>query len=126
MSSLSNIDLEKQASNLKAKYGSNTFYTPVIKIANEFGIKVIEGEFKDSNIAGILAIKNNNKQIIINKNDTPTRQRFTIAHELRHYVLGHVPPPDENNESVSIYRNVDHDGKKILMKFKQINLQQCY
>lgn len=40
-----------------------------------------------SNISGILYNKNNRPMIIINKSDYITRQRFTLAHEIGHYLL---------------------------------------
>ena len=41
----------------------------------------------DDNISGFLAIKNKTAQIGYNKNHGKERQRFTIAHELGHYLL---------------------------------------
>ena len=38
-------------------------------------------------IAGILLVKGQDKKIVVNKNDVPERQRFTVAHELGHYFL---------------------------------------
>lgn len=60
----------------------------VIKIANGNKIKVYEGDL-ERNISG--AIRYNKKEdrfeILVNKNDVTSRQRFTIAHELGHYFL---------------------------------------
>ncbi|MFN3699253.1 MAG: ImmA/IrrE family metallo-endopeptidase [Dictyoglomus sp.] len=43
-----------------------------------------------SQISGILYKRNNKHVIIINKNDAITRQRFTLAHEIGHFLL-HTP-----------------------------------
>ena len=39
------------------------------------------------NVSGVLIIQNGIGTIGVNPNDSPLRQRFTIAHELGHYVL---------------------------------------
>lgn len=65
-------------------------YEPPIqieKIANFFSLKIIYyPEFPDS-ISGTMAKEE--MLIGINSNHHPNRQRFTIAHELGHYILGH-------------------------------------
>ncbi len=43
-----------------------------------------------SQISGILYKRNNKHVIIINKNEAITRQRFTLAHEIGHFLL-HTP-----------------------------------
>lgn len=39
-----------------------------------------------------------NKRIVINANNSVVRQRFTIAHELGHHVLGHGSSPRDNTQ----------------------------
>ena len=41
----------------------------------------------EKNISGIIEHINNEYRIIVNENHPLTRQRFTIAHELGHYIL---------------------------------------
>ena len=53
-------------------------------IARDFGIRIFLAAL-DSNIAGYYDFQE--KIIYINQDDSPQRQRFTIAHELGHYVL---------------------------------------
>lgn len=60
----------------------------VIKIAYANDIKVYEGDLDKKTSGAIRYDKNENKfEILVNKNDVKTRQRFTIAHELGHYFL---------------------------------------
>lgn len=74
--------------------------TPVaiVSIATFYGFNVYKANMSD-NVAGLILadehnIKNfdSNKIIIVNSNQAPTRQRFTIAHELGHYFLDGKPP----------------------------------
>ena len=58
----------------------------VKKVAEKFGLSVIEFDFIDS-ISGVL--KKDRNVIGVNKKHSKVRQRFTIAHELGHFLLGH-------------------------------------
>jgi Zn-dependent peptidase ImmA (M78 family) len=59
---------------------------PVERIAEKIGLR-IEYFPLDKRISGIL--KKNKKIIGVNQNHHPLRQRFSIAHELGHYLLEH-------------------------------------
>lgn len=63
----------------------------LVGIANDFGI-AIHASNLGSQVAGV--IKKDDKLggssgyvILVNQNDAPYRQRFTIAHELSHFIL---------------------------------------
>lgn len=58
----------------------------VEKIAKKFDLTVIEFDFSDT-ISGVL--KTQRKVIGVNKKHHPIRRRFTVAHELGHFLLGH-------------------------------------
>ncbi len=58
------------------------------KIAKLLGFSIIESDFPD-NYSGEIFIEGDVKSIGVNKNHSWTRQRFTIAHELGHYLNGH-------------------------------------
>lgn len=57
----------------------------VYKIANRLGLKVHEKPLPD-HISGFFAAENNAFGIVVNSNQHPNRQRFTLAHEIGHYV----------------------------------------
>lgn len=57
-------------------------------VAQRYGIKLEPYNFIDA-IAGALIITDNYTVIGYNINHPPSRQRFTIAHEIGHYLLGH-------------------------------------
>ena len=58
----------------------------VVKIAKSYGINVYVAELNNE-ISGAIRYNSeaDNFEILVNKNNAETRQRFTIAHELGHY-----------------------------------------
>ena len=60
---------------------------PVISIAKHMGIEVFETPDFDDSISGELTKNNDKFEITLNSNHAPTRRRFTLAHEIGHYVL---------------------------------------
>jgi len=69
---------------------SNAYSLPVDlnKVTNFLKIKVVE-EIIDDSFSGLLIIKNEKPVIGLNKNHPPNRKRFTIAHEIGHFILHH-------------------------------------
>lgn len=70
---------------------------PVTEIAKYYGFSVFEGEMEKGE-SGLILISdkkldrfNNNKIIMINRNEVEVRKRFTIAHEIGHYLLNDKP-----------------------------------
>ncbi len=72
---------------------------PVEKIANQLGFNIEPFDFPDS-ISAVIRIKGSIKVIGVNKNQAGTRQRFSISHELGHYLSGH--------------ENFDHEKKIVV------------
>ena len=66
----------------------NLFKTPinVEELAQKLSIEVIEEDL-DKNISGFLMVKNNNSIAVINSRHHKNRKRFTLAHEIGHFVL---------------------------------------
>lgn len=60
----------------------------VSKICRDLGIKIKTGILENN--SGLSVIIDGSPMILVNKNDIPARQRFTVAHELGHIILGHV------------------------------------
>lgn len=83
-----NLTLEELTSEILLNNDMYKIPVDVIKIANLNDIKVYEGDL-NKNISGAIRYnKDDDKfEILINKNDIKTRQRFTIAHELGRYFL---------------------------------------
>lgn len=62
-------------------------YVKVVKLAQSLGINIILATFEDDTIAGMLKFENNEVNIYVNEKQSANRQRFTIAHELGHFIL---------------------------------------
>ena len=77
---------------------------PVLDIAKNKRIDVKEYGFQDNeSISGVLLqIDDGSWGILINENHTPKRQRFTIAHEIGHFLLHEKPVID--NDIRAYYR----------------------
>ena len=58
------------------------------RIASHLGVP-IRREFLNGDISGFLFRKDNQAAIVVNRSQSSTRQRFTIAHEIGHYLLDH-------------------------------------
>lgn len=97
----------------KALISSDCMSLPIDieKVAKKFELNVVEFDFADS-ISGVL--KKDRNVIGINKKQPKVRQRFTIAHELGHFLLGH---DIGKNEDV-----VDDDSEKPLHKEREANI----
>jgi Zn-dependent peptidase ImmA (M78 family) len=65
------------------------YKTPVdvVAIANEFGIEIFTSDFGGQPYAGKIEKKDGKYFIYVNVKDPYKRQRFTIAHELAHFIL---------------------------------------
>lgn len=81
----------------------------VIAVAAKYGISVSSLELEDS-VSGMLVIKGERAIIGVNSANHPHRQRFTIAHELAHYLL-HRHKSDLFIDGASIYYRDDRSSK---------------
>ncbi len=70
---------------------------PIVSIVREYGFSVYGADLEDK-ISGIILVDDKkingygtNKLIMVNRNHSEYRNRFTIAHELGHYLLNDKP-----------------------------------
>lgn len=58
-------------------------------IASRLGLKVVYGSFDDESVSAFLGYSEDRKSffIAVNKNHSPVRQRYSVAHEIGHYIL---------------------------------------
>jgi len=77
---------QSRAKSLLAKHGFTDLPVDVAGLAKLEGVEVDQADFGDE-ISGVL-MKDGDRAIIgVNARHAPTRQRFTIAHELGHFLL---------------------------------------
>lgn len=83
------------------------------KIAKHLDID-IKGEDMDFNVSGLFVMKNNKSYIRYNNSESVQRQRFTIAHEIGHFILHKEDKPlfIDKMEQV-LYRNFDSSTGEI-------------
>jgi Zn-dependent peptidase ImmA (M78 family) len=60
----------------------------VVQIAESLGFEVCDYDFPESTSA-VLVIDGDIRAIGVNRTAAPVRKRFSIAHELGHFLLGH-------------------------------------
>ncbi|MDP3956736.1 MAG: ImmA/IrrE family metallo-endopeptidase [bacterium] len=81
--------MSRKASAIIDRLGVKEPPIPVKDVAALFNIKVIDYPKFASTISGKIVKGENVTVIGVNPNHSEVRQRFTIAHELGHYLLGH-------------------------------------
>lgn len=88
----------------------------IIAIANFYGFQVYEIPM-DDNVSGmIISAKENiknfdtNKIIVVNANHAQTRKRFTVAHELGHYILQGKPQECYAHRDLGVYSEEEKDA----------------
>lgn len=56
-------------------------------MARAIGLEVAERCFDDPDVAGMIECAGRTYRISLNGTDSPRRRRFTLAHEIAHYIL---------------------------------------
>lgn len=80
------LEIETQASEFLSAHKINAIPTPIEGIAEQLKIKIAYASSDE--YSGILIKKSDNQVFMgCNSSEPYTRQRFTIAHELAHFVL---------------------------------------
>lgn len=88
----SKADARRAAESLVRRLG-NSFPVWPRQIAVKLGVRVLEAPPTASGLSGAFLITNGQPVILYNSADGEVRQRFTIAHELGHFIL-HSRPGD--------------------------------
>lgn len=83
-----NDRLDSFAEALLANFGlDNITAIDISSLANKLGLNVYSMNFTDNTLSGYIRFDNNEKKIFVNNIHPITRQRFTVAHEIAHYLL---------------------------------------
>jgi Zn-dependent peptidase ImmA (M78 family) len=82
--------VRSQADALLQTYGGRaSVAVDIDAIAEKLNLPVFQCELPDD-VSGMLVVNNGSEYgIYLNQNNIPARQRFTLAHEIGHYCLGH-------------------------------------
>lgn len=90
-------NIEKQTGELLERHGLKSYPLQVVELANRMNIDVYQ-QFFDDNISGFIEQTGNSAIIHVNKLHSPNRKRFTIAHEIGHFVL-HLLGNNNDNDA---------------------------
>jgi Zn-dependent peptidase ImmA (M78 family) len=67
----------------------------VDRVARKLGLRIACADLGDG-VSGVLISKGDSSDVIVQESDPPNRRRFTIAHEIGHFVLRHQFEPGEH------------------------------
>lgn len=84
---LSRIEIEEHAREILKAHDLYRIPVDPVVLANHLGIKVNNAKFSEDNLSGLVAKRGNHIQILVNQSDQGYRKRFTIAHEIGHFLL---------------------------------------
>ena len=98
-------DVIKDADEVRAENFQTTPPIDVYGIARNNGLEIIEKHFPSdrSNISGFVTMQGGTGKLYINLADSPSRRRFTVAHELGHWRL-HREELQNNPERSILFR----------------------
>lgn len=113
------INIERIASNLSLQGGIKPSIN-VEKVAEFLGLEIKEDDL-GSDVSGVLVIKNGKGVIGVSKDETDNivRRRFTIAHEIGHYVLHRFSQDlfiDQHNFKAVFHRDTSSSSGKVTME----------
>lgn len=104
---------------------SNNFKAPIRPklIAKHLKISINEVDLED-NISGFLALNNGTPKLGFNINHSENRQRFTIAHEIGHFILHAKHEPlfiDKNDKNNLIFNRDENSSTGEKLKEREAN-----
>jgi Zn-dependent peptidase ImmA (M78 family) len=94
----------RRAQALLRRLGSGDLPVDVRALAAELGVTVVSQPL-EATVSGVLVLRNGYAAIGVNDGHHPRRQRFTIAHELGHFVLHREADRLFVDESLTFYRD---------------------
>lgn len=83
---ISTKEIERRAADLLSTANAHALPVPVDRIAHSLGLDIEPAQLGDD-VSGLLVVKEGVGTIGVNQSHPPVRQRFTVAHEIGHYML---------------------------------------
>jgi Zn-dependent peptidase ImmA (M78 family) len=99
-------EIEEKASDVLRRHSVVDAPVPIEEIARQEGLRIIVSAFT-GDISGALIRSEGMAGIAVNSNQLLPRRRFTIAHELAHYLLDHRPDEDHIDWEFTVLRRDD-------------------
>lgn len=114
-------EIKRRAEKFCVDYGIDSYPVEIVRICNENGLKVFE-EYLDPDVSGLIVVDESpwpkygtNQFILVNLMESAVRRRFTIAHELAHYIL------HRNESRLFAHRDMTADGASISSMEQEAN-----
>ena len=108
--------IEEQTVEILKKNNCFTLPIEVEELAVNIGVKLEKVEV-DDDVSGLFVMKKNKPYILYNALQSTNRTRFTIAHELGHYILhSYKTPLFIDKTSKVLYRDNNSSTGEILME----------
>ena len=109
---MSRREIEGKARDVLRQHGLLTVPINPVTLAQREGIAVNNAKFSDDNLSGMIAKRGKNMTILVNRDDTPNRKRFTIAHELAHHFLHLAGDGEYVDGEADLFReNLEEDSE---------------
>lgn len=87
-------DMERASQEVLKEFAITSAPIPIVKIMSSLGFKVVLQNYEEENLSGIIGVDiklfdkiGTDKIVSVSRKDTLGHQRFTIAHELCHYIF---------------------------------------
>ena len=80
-------EIESRAEAVLHEHAFGRVPVPIISICRAMGIDVFYSDFRRPNVSGAIVGKSGKFTIYVRRSEPEPRQRFTVAHELGHYIL---------------------------------------
>ena len=100
--------MEEQAKSVREQVGWMTIPIDPFAIASRLDVEVLLGSFDDDSTEGVLRTFEGRAQILVRVASSLARQKFTVAHEIGHYILHWMPEEDNRSDGENF---VDDDLK---------------
>lgn len=104
-------DVVRRAKEFCLEHSIEEYPVRIVDLCKKMGISVFE-EYLPEDVSGFIVIQeepfhdyNSGKVIVVNLSDSAERRRFTIAHELAHYILHR-----DDNQSLYAHRDAGQNG----------------
>lgn len=80
--------VRRRAESVLSELGIHTPPVPVEEVAKRLGLRIVRADL-GADVSGVLVLDKEGAYICVQQSDAARRRRFTIGHEIGHFVLKH-------------------------------------